>query len=402
MQELNIDSEEYLIRIGSRSKSEELQKYALSTRVHDARINRKFDKDHAGSVREGRSKLENYQQRRNLLMDELKELMQLDGIIDFHKLTIAGELVSKCPTGLRPTIFDSRQMPSQNRPVMYIPQNIVHWLGLNSSDFDRHRNFTPEQLLRKWLINITSESSSAKIVRNAKYISYKKNERKEEECENEEGNTKFVEEYDMDELMNHRIEICREIETVKKRDVRHIEYSLSIMSINNYLSKVDRQLHTLKNDLYQMRNLKTQEEKQEYDFIQSELEWQYICGNEEPFLENKKYFLRFILKAYEEGRLELPQVNEEFLNRDNLTNTSSLSERWAIYFYFVEEAKKALLSEIKQAEEDLMTAQKEMKTINFVGEGKLLKKAMIVGLTTTGAAKYNTLLKMMQSHIGKI
>lgn len=405
MNDLNIDSEEYLIRIGSRSKSEELQKYAISARVRDARKNRKFDQDYAHSAKNARDALNSLQQRRNLLMDELKELIHLDGIIDFRKLSIADALASKCPVGLDAAIFGRVDKFKLNRPpVMYVPQNIVRWLGMGSSDFNRYQDFTPEQQLRNWSINITYGSLS-RNVSNPTHSSLQQNQNGEAFLQNEQDDTEYVEgEYDMDDLMNHRIEIYREIETVKKWKVNQIDYALSMRSIDYYIKTINLQLNTLiKEKESLMKNpSKSREDNQKRLDLQSQIEYQYTCGNEAPFLANKKRFLRFLLKAREEGRLELPQVNEDFLKKQNLVSTPFLSERWAIYFYFLEEAKKILISEIEEVEGLLMAAQKEVQAINEVGEGILLRKAMIVGVTTTGAAKYNTLLRMMKSKIGKI
>ena len=68
----------------------------------------------------------------------------------------------------------------------------------------------------------------------------------------------------------------------------------------------------------------------------------------------------------------------------------SLLSRWRLYQFWISEAKKARKYEIFTSESKYCHLKKLLKEHNAFVNLEVLKGAMIVGMTTSGAAKYQS------------
>jgi len=201
------------------------------------------------------------------------------------------------------------------------------------------------------------------------------------------------EDYDLDELLENRIvdDILLESETSKKAQTSQkiISYlpNCSIRQCENAIKEKNKEI----------------EKGQKY-MSQSQAQ-EYLAERREELIEllNRDKLLTEIFRLYTTNLIDLPDVSD--LLQDIATEQAvnyyqiPIGERWALYFEVVKRTRSFLASELAEIEKNLSIAQKEKRNIMQYGDGLILKGCKVVGLTTTGAAKYNNLLKMMESKI---
>jgi hypothetical protein len=118
--------------------------------------------------------------------------------------------------------------------------------------------------------------------------------------------------------------------------------------------------------------------------------------------EKQKLLLQEIFQQQKADRINLPLVNDILNPPPGAPGFNGLSyaQKWALYFAVVERARILSMQLANTQQQKLIDAQKKLKDILNYGDGFLLRQTKVVGMTTTGAAKYNDLLKMMKSKIG--
>jgi hypothetical protein len=130
--------------------------------------------------------------------------------------------------------------------------------------------------------------------------------------------------------------------------------------------------------------------------------------NEITRLRNIQALLKQIMEAYRNDRLPLLPVTKEMLVRakkrvldeKGSVENSHFLENWSVYFHILNRIKQTVLAHIIGLEAKLLEQNKEYKEIENHGYGLLLQKAKFVGMTTTGAAKYSSILHMMKAKMG--
>jgi len=88
-------------------------------------------------------------------------------------------------------------------------------------------------------------------------------------------------------------------------------------------------------------------------------------------------------------------VDEDYLD------TLNMAERWALYFHVLKTFAPEICTQMDKLDVELLHERRALEKIYREGEGIVLRKAAVVGMTTTGASKYNDLLKEMNSKIRK-
>jgi len=201
------------------------------------------------------------------------------------------------------------------------------------------------------------------------------------------------EDYDLDELLESRLmdEILLESGTSKNAQAcqTYISYlpNCSIESCEETIKKIDQEIESAGKSMTKEQAL--------YHFAPQREQLKELL--------NRHKFLRVIFHLYKENLIELPDVSDllEDIKAGHTVHyyRVPMDERWALYFEVVKQVRIFLASELAEIEKNLSIAQKAKRDIMSYGDGLILKDCKVVGLTTTGAAKYNNLLKMMGSKI---
>jgi len=123
--------------------------------------------------------------------------------------------------------------------------------------------------------------------------------------------------------------------------------------------------------------------------------------------KNRKMLLETIFTLYKANLIVLPDV----LGKLQMTSADirnwefrniKISQRWALYLKVIEQAQSIYSNKVPKFEKLLTHKKKTLEQLYLFAKGMLLQNVQVVGMTTTGAAKYRELVKMMQSKIGKI
>lgn len=103
------------------------------------------------------------------------------------------------------------------------------------------------------------------------------------------------------------------------------------------------------------------------------------------------------MNQYKHGQYPPAPVVE---NYDDCYNLSP-NERWGLYWYWIEKYKKYLIELQKKLESNYQQIYKEFEEIKSIEDIKLMKQCHVVGMTTTGAARYQTILENLKCPIGR-
>ncbi|KAG4066118.1 hypothetical protein HA402_010320 [Bradysia odoriphaga] len=99
----------------------------------------------------------------------------------------------------------------------------------------------------------------------------------------------------------------------------------------------------------------------------------------------------------------IASIRGEYLKRkqfeDNYASLRTRTRRELVLLEDYRSDLKSLFSDLCYLDGIIMEAQRKVEEVKNQGDGIILKRAQVVGMTTTGAAKYNTVLRMMQSKI---
>lgn len=217
--------------------------------------------------------------------------------------------------------------------------------------------------------------------------------------------TEIQEFYDMEELMEHRIitedddvEVKYKIENDNSLAKYHVE-NMSVLQSKYILKECEKAIEifaiedndSLKLVYAKERNLANVREKQS--------------------LERKRMaILSEIFHCLNEKLVKIPDVaNELELSRTipimdlkNIVDQTFpfVSQRYAAYLAVAKRAKQLMQEIIRELEREMIEKAKILSQLKRQHEVQILKNADVVGMTTTGAAKFNDLLIKMKSRIG--
>jgi len=217
------------------------------------------------------------------------------------------------------------------------------------------------------------------------------------------------EDYDLDELLSDRLveddgPSLDETELgIPQVDVRG---NWKIAYLDGYSVYTCRQAEKRAQDILDsfcnpVNKLTSNQQKQKFELLRQEI----------LVAKNKRKFLQLVMDLQKKGLLQLPDVTDflklhstkpiagRILSRMEVRCLSTPT-KWSIYFAVAEKARAIAVNMKKELDKELESAYKTLEAIRRHGDGQILRKTKVVGMTTTGAAKNHDLLKMMKSKIG--
>lgn len=376
MESLNINPYGKLVRVGGQSKNEEIDQYNIRNIRIEYLRRKQFDENHAqlrGRTRYQLTMLQNY---RSDLKSLFADLSCPQGIVNFSRLDEQITNYAMTEDFGMTWIIHGQFVPiflSKNAATLF------HWLQMNFGHFETDR-FSAEKVLKAWFrFTVSAAVKETKPAVNDAVVDAPEADFDDEELRNI--------------LVAHRMEeeILEEERTYK---AQRLEYHFSYKQGEKF-EYAEQQLFT------QLQAAQQQSDHKTARRLEGKL---YELTLQRNKFMNQCTFMKEFLRSYHDGRINLPKVTPELLAKANERDAVwqlPLSEKWAIYFHFIDGVKKYLLAEIIKIEAKIMESQKTMEEVKNQGDGIILRGAKVVGMTTTGAAKFNTVLRMMKSKIGK-
>jgi hypothetical protein len=113
-----------------------------------------------------------------------------------------------------------------------------------------------------------------------------------------------------------------------------------------------------------------------------------------------KLKLKYIRRQLaQEGRVDQGTV-ERILQQGNLWELQA-QERWILYRYWVDRLRNVLLEKLRRQEAHFRLEAEMYSASEPINDVDILRESLIVGMTTTGAAKFQSLLQALKAKIGK-
>jgi hypothetical protein len=101
----------------------------------------------------------------------------------------------------------------------------------------------------------------------------------------------------------------------------------------------------------------------------------------------------------QEGGVDRRTV-ERLLQQGNLWQLQA-EERWILYRYWVARLRNVLLEKLRTQEAQFRLEARMYEEVQQMNDLDILRESLIVGMTTTGAAKFQSLLQALKAKIGK-
>jgi len=113
-----------------------------------------------------------------------------------------------------------------------------------------------------------------------------------------------------------------------------------------------------------------------------------------------KLRLKYIRRQLcQEGSVDRRTV-ERLLQQGNLWELQA-QERWILYRYWVDRLRNVLLEKLRTQEAQFRLEARKYEEVQQMNDLDILRESLIVGMTTTGAARLQTLLQAVKAKTGK-
>ena len=106
----------------------------------------------------------------------------------------------------------------------------------------------------------------------------------------------------------------------------------------------------------------------------------------------------YISKLKDQLKQEKMMSPEEAMNVENIWNLSK-SQRLQLYLFWIECYRDRYRVEIQRCEQDYEKLCEELKEVEFRAKEEVLRRATVIGMTTTGAAKHHSALQRIAPRI---
>jgi hypothetical protein len=94
------------------------------------------------------------------------------------------------------------------------------------------------------------------------------------------------------------------------------------------------------------------------------------------------------------------RIVQRLLRQGNLWELQA-QERWILYRYWVGRLQNVRLEELRSKEAKLRFEARMYEEVQQMNDAHILRESLVVGMTTTGAAKFQSLLQAVKAKIGK-
>lgn len=318
---------------------------------------RQFDQSYARMKKEAHETVRRIENDRANRMTELFALNNLEGIVDLNSLSCSEKLKEELPS----TILESFQS--------------TEWFGLGT-DFEKTK-IPDNERLKRWF-NVRKVQAAPFIPPQA----VKKVIEIEQDSDSDED-------YDLEELQENRLidDIYMEAERADNRAPQNINLKYLY---NDVKRNAQERLAYFKNQqtiVKQSKNLPVDTKNERILQLQPEIEKQQ---HELNLIKRTESFIQLILRSYKDKSILSTEVDvllkdfEDLSRRVQHHHQLSRTQKWAIFFCCLERAKKLTAFEVKKLNDELFDAQKQLQEVFRYGDGQIIKKAQIVGMTTTG------------------
>jgi hypothetical protein len=202
--------------------------------------------------------------------------------------------------------------------------------------------------------------------------------------QNIDGNESEPEDFleDIDEMHRQVLDDMVDLELEAVVSHYNLTFALDLTTLENEIEWYDLQMQYLRDQIKEDSSLVNALHVQEEINADLKLRLNYIRG-----------------QLAQAGGVDRRTV-EHLLRHGDLWQLQA-QERWILYRYWVDRLRKVLLEKLRMQEAQFRLEARMYEEVQQMNDLDILKESLIVGMTTTGAAKCQSLLQALKAKIGK-
>jgi len=396
LEEMGLAPNEHLIRIGGQSKSEVMQNLLLHKQLEVAKVKGSLPFQLNDNLKASQFQLKNAKQKRLELIENLRVLRGGNSLLNLKRFFALIRKSVLCVEDEFMEYLEPLHRDNQEHELEKV-------FGLDANYFYRP-NFQSSLQIRNIFGSAMQKRKMQDRIHNAPAKSFRRNESVAGAGSSSDQG-----------ILDSNIDLEHSI--AKANRVLEIEFELADQGqgiqkdfrnfylINPYgdaraSARVQSLYHTLNSRETQVEkhNRGTYQHNREMHFAKM----RYRRGLE--VVERQYSTVKDILGMYHHNRLTLDPISREGLEgivkniRERILPSPLTA--WTLYFQLLEKCKDETLKKILELEGEIADLDSRFKEAQNSCYTLLLKQVAFVGMTTTGAAKYNTLLPHIESKLG--
>jgi hypothetical protein len=187
---------------------------------------------------------------------------------------------------------------------------------------------------------------------------------------------------DIDEMHRNMLDdmVDWEVEAVVSN--YNLTFALDLKTFESEIEESDEKIHSLQDQI-----------KEDSSLVNA-------LRLEEGINADLKVQLKYIKRQLDQERGVDQRTVERLLQQGNLRELRA-QERWILYRYWVDRLRKVLLENLHRQEAHFRSEARKYEEVQQMNDLDILRESVIVGMTTTGAAKFQSLLQALKAKIGK-
>jgi hypothetical protein len=187
---------------------------------------------------------------------------------------------------------------------------------------------------------------------------------------------------DIDEMHSHMLDdmVDWELEAVVSH--YNLTFALDLNTLESEIEERDEKIHSLGDQI-----------KEDSSLVNA-------LRVEEGINADLKLQLKYIKRQLDQERSVDQRTVDCLLQQGNLWQLQA-QERWILYRYWVDRLREVLLEKLHRQEAHFRSEAKKYEEVQQMNDVEILRESLIVGMTTTGAAKFQSSLQALKAKIGK-
>jgi hypothetical protein len=207
---------------------------------------------------------------------------------------------------------------------------------------------------------------------------------RQNEAQNIDGNETEPEDFleDTDDMQRHMLDDLVDWELKSEISNFNLAFALDLESIESEIEGRDLKMNQLRDQT-----------KEDASLVN-------VLHVQEGVNDDLKLRLNYIRSQLgQEGGVDR-RTMERLLRQGNLWELQA-QERWIFYRYWVGRLRNVLLEELRRQEARFRSEARMYEEVQQMNDVDILRESLVVGMTTTGAAKFQSLLQALKAKIGK-
>lgn len=186
--------------------------------------------------------------------------------------------------------------------------------------------------------------------------------------------------HDLDEEQRHMLDDLMDLDLEVDTAHSSLSFALDLNELENELRWNEMQMEFIQKQI-----------REDPQLAGKMRDMQYIC-------EDLQLRINYVHRQLSHDDVHDRRMIDRLLQTAELWNLSA-RERWVLYHYWIDRLRNGLLGELRRHEARFRMEARMFEDVQRMNDLEVLKDSLVVGLTTTGAARLQTLLEALKAKI---